>query len=226
MTRNHSRRFFCIFVFSILAGLLGSGCCTHYTNLDQYKAALRNYYTNSYETDIQARIQVAEKYLQTRCAGGDTNLALVLDIDETSLSNWEDIAGSSKWGMDFGYNNDQCIAWEKQEQATAIGPVLALFKAAQQAGVKVFFITGRHENLRSVTAENLQRVGYDHWDGLYLKPDHSTNTVTEFKSSVHKQLAVDDHYTIILNVGDQWSDLKGGYAEKCIKLPNPFYYIP
>ena len=28
-----------------------------------------------------------------------------------------------------------------------------------------------------------------------------------------------DHYTLL-------SDLKGGYAEKTFKLPNPYYYIP
>ncbi|MGB6550988.1 MAG: HAD family acid phosphatase [Xanthobacteraceae bacterium] len=30
---------------------------------------------------------------------------------------------------------------------------------------------------------------------------------------------------MIANVGDQESDLSGGYAEKTFKLPNPFYYI-
>ena len=33
-------------------------------------------------------------------------------------------------------------------------------------------------------------------------------------------------YTIIANVGDQASDLAGGYAERAYKLPNPFYFIP
>jgi acid phosphatase len=33
-------------------------------------------------------------------------------------------------------------------------------------------------------------------------------------------------YTIILNMGDQESDLAGGYAEKTFKLPNPVYFLP
>jgi HAD superfamily, subfamily IIIB (Acid phosphatase) len=33
-------------------------------------------------------------------------------------------------------------------------------------------------------------------------------------------------YTIVMNVGDQWSDLLGGYAERTFKLANPFYVIP
>ncbi len=30
----------------------------------------------------------------------------------------------------------------------------------------------------------------------------------------------------MLNVGDQWSDLQGGYADKALKLPNPTYNLP
>ena len=32
--------------------------------------------------------------------------------------------------------------------------------------------------------------------------------------------------TSSLNVGDQWSDLQGGYADHVLKLPNPTYYLP
>jgi hypothetical protein len=31
---------------------------------------------------------------------------------------------------------------------------------------------------------------------------------------------------VIVNVGDQWSDLRGGYALRGFKLPNPMYTIP
>jgi hypothetical protein len=33
-------------------------------------------------------------------------------------------------------------------------------------------------------------------------------------------------YTIIANMGDQPSDLDGGFAERTYLLPNPFYRIP
>ena len=33
-------------------------------------------------------------------------------------------------------------------------------------------------------------------------------------------------YTVILSMGDQLSDLEGGYAERTFKLPNPVYYLP
>ena len=33
-------------------------------------------------------------------------------------------------------------------------------------------------------------------------------------------------FLIIANLGDQASDLAGGYAERAYKIPNPFYYTP
>jgi len=33
-------------------------------------------------------------------------------------------------------------------------------------------------------------------------------------------------YRIILNVGDQMSDLNGNPSRLPVKLPNPFYYLP
>jgi hypothetical protein len=31
---------------------------------------------------------------------------------------------------------------------------------------------------------------------------------------------------IVANVGDQYSDLKGGFADSTYKIPNPMYYLP
>jgi len=45
-----------------------------------------------------------------------------------------------------------------------------------------------------------------------------------FKTAARAEVAKD--FTIILNLGDQQSDLDGGNADKAFKLPNPFYYIP
>ena len=50
-------------------------------------------------------------------------------------------------------------------------------------------------------------------------------TVIQYKSGARAKIA-EEGYTIIVNAGDQASDLAGGYAERAYKLPNPFYYIP
>jgi acid phosphatase len=70
-----------------------------------------------------------------------------------------------------------------------------------------------------------RRAGYE-WTALILKPDDLTTTsAVDFKAPERKKL-VDQGYTIIVNIGDQMSDLDGGFAEQTYKLPNPFYFIP
>ena len=70
--------------------------------------------------------------------------------------------------------------------------------------------TGRPECLRAVTERNLQI---------------NIRSAVELKAAERKKL-VDRGYTIIVNMGDQMSDLDGGFAERTYKLPNPFYFVP
>jgi predicted secreted acid phosphatase len=56
--------------------------------------------------------------------------------------------------------------------------------------------------------------------------DEKRMPTVEYKSSERRKI-VADGYRIVLNVGDQWSDLDGEpKAQVSVKLPNPFYYIP
>ena len=112
--------------------------------------------------------------------------------------------------------------WHKRRP---IDGTLALYEAARQHHVAVFFITGRHQGERAATEKNLRAAGYSAWDGLTLRPDHDNRTTIEYKSAARAKIA-EQGYTIIVNAGDQHSDLAGGYAERAYKLPNPFYFIP
>lgn len=90
----------------------------------------------------------------------------------------------------------------------------------------MFFITGRHRDLCGVTKKNLLKAGYTHWAALYCRPDIDERpSIIPFKSSIRKKIS-QEGYVIIANIGDQKSDLKGGFSEKGYKLPNPFYYLP
>ena len=146
-------------------------------------------------------------------------LAIVLDIDETSLSNYSAINADN---FTFGVNS-QGEAVNKI--GVAIAATLELFNLAKKNGVAVFFITGRGEAVRQPTTENLQAQGYSGWDGLTLKPAGTTLTTVAYKSGARAAI---EHqgYRIIANVGDQYSDLAGGHEDKAFKLPNPFYFLP
>lgn len=165
---------------------------------------------------------VATKVLRNEIARrqpGD-RIAVVLDIDETCLSNWGYL---TKVG--FNVNPDTFREWVRVHNDPALQPALELFRQAKAAGVPVFFITGRKEFLREYTERQLRAAGFNGWAGLYLSPvAYDKDSIAPFKSGVRKKLSREG-WRIILNMGDQCSDLEGGYAVHSVKLPNPFYFI-
>lgn len=203
------------------------------SNLAAFKQQLIRYRCTRYDAEL-ARVDHAAAAWIARRAPHVTRPALVLDIDETSLSNWpvmyhNDFAYFR--GGDCDLNSTRACgqaAWERSEAATAIAPTLALFNAAKVAGVAVFFITGRRDNAEEIAATegNLRKAGYDGWAGIYLRPAESYEpSVAIYKSAARAKIEAQG-YRIIANVGDQQSDLALGHAERSFKLPNPFYYVP
>jgi HAD superfamily, subfamily IIIB (Acid phosphatase) len=217
-------------------------------NLDLIKSQVLYYRCTRYDADVAAVLNDARQWVAAR-APQVAKPAIVLDIDETSLSNWTRIyrdqfayfaKGPCRLDQS-GFCGDQ--EWQRSEQAPAIQPTLALYKLARCLGVAqpcrpvdVFFVTGRYQNDQQIdgktpaqwTAENLDKVGYlglspDH---LYLRPKDSTGLVEHFKTDARTEIEQKFGVTIIANVGDQASDLVGGHAERTFKVPNPFYFIP
>ncbi len=142
--------------------------------------------------------------------------ALVLDIDETALSNYSYLG-------DFKNILASLAQAAVSGTAPAIAPTLKLYDAARAKGVSVFFITGRPVGFDNLTIQNLTYSGYSGWKGLILNP--GGKTLTEYKSSERAKIE-QQGYRIIVNLGDQESDLVGGNADRGFKLPNPFYYSP
>ncbi len=206
-------------------------------NLGQYKIELTKYEeSGQYARDVAAAVQPAAAYLAQQ-TGRKGKLAIVLDIDETSLSNWPVIKaddfgfipqGPCDISQKTGLPNGACgwIDWIGQARDQPILPTLALYRQARKEDIAVFFITGRPSSLRAATERNLRAAGYDQWNALITKSGgYRTESVIKFKSSARAQIE-QQGYTIVLDMGDQESDLTGGHAERTFKVPNPFYYIP
>lgn len=193
-------------------------------NIQPVKQALRAYVdSGGYVKDIANVALQANKYLVKRIARGakpGKKLAIVFDIDETALSNLSLITAH-----DFGYVPKDWEAWVAAGRAPAIIPVQTVYDTAVRGKIDVFFITGRSEEERTSTERNLRDVGYDTWTKIFFMPppsDKVTMTIRGFKIDTRRQLE-QQGYVIVANVGDQTSDLVGGYAERWFKLPNPFY---
>ena len=198
-------------------------------NFDLVKKELKDYHDctckcGCYAHDLDVQADRAIAFLHRRAAHShhSEKLAIVLDIDETSLSNYEQLLR-----MNFVFDKKAFDAWADSAQAPAIPGTLRLTKEAQRLGLSVFFITGRPESQRAITERNLNSQGYSGWQQLYLRPSPTNGqTVDDYKASMRAQIAAQG-YKIVLNVGDQWSDMKGKpQAELSVKYPDPFYFLP
>jgi predicted secreted acid phosphatase len=185
--------------------------------------------SGQYDKDFAAVVARARAYMEKR-AGVVGKPAIVLDIDETSLSNWPAYRMNG-WSRitagpcDLEHGPCGIRAWQAMAGSKALAPTLDLAKRAEALGVAVFFITGRPPDLRDATERNLRQEGY-RFTGLVLLPEGASfKSAADFKAPERRKIA-EQGYTILLSMGDQDSDLLGGYAEKTFKLPNPVYFLP
>jgi len=171
-------------------------------NIDKVKDRLKAYQASSYEKDIAAAIEGATKLIGDRVAENRAlpvdqmkRLAIVLDIDETSLSNWKNIEANN-FGLipggtcpltartACGFN-----AWIDMATAPAIAPTLQLFNFAKSGDVAVFFISGRRKSQREATILNLDRAKFEGWKALTLRDDNDhADSIIPFKSGQRAEL--------------------------------------
>ena len=201
-------------------------------NVGEAKIAATAYHkSGAYERDLAAVTRAAVSWIATRAPQVEKP-ALVLDIDDTALTNW-DVIVADDFGRVFDGPCDALpkgpcgwVAWDLRAQAPPIVQTRSLFEKARSLGVDVFFITGRDQTQRAATEKNLKDAGYDGYAGLYMTSAGAHfATAADFKGPVRATIEAAG-YTIIANIGDQPSDLAGGHAEKTFLLPNPFYRIP
>ena len=188
-------------------------------NLALCKQEVKEYVTSEqYMEDISKVTSEAEQYIGEHLDSSRQN-AIVLDIDETSLSHLQ-----YELSLDFGYSSSTWQEWIKKAQASPILPTLSLYNWARSKNLATFFVTGTTEDLRTSLTTNLAQAGYMSWDSLYMRPEKDHEPASVYKSKVRKEITEKGYY-IIANIGDQESDFAGGYAEKAFKLPNPMYMV-
>ncbi len=206
----------------VAGGLLLAGCAAPPrvpANLSLHKQELRAYFDRGdYEREMVAVAARAKTWVEERAARGGARLTVIFDLDETLLLNWPHMSA-----MDFGYVPREWDRWVEEARAPAIESVRDVYRAARQRGVEVVFITGRREPARGGTERNLRAIDCADYAELHFKPVDDRRTTAAFKTAVREQL-VRGGRTIIANIGDQESDLSGGFAERTFKLPNPFYF--
>lgn len=169
---------------------------------------------DEFKTDIQlAKAKIfAEKHYQQ-------NAAIISDIDETIINT----SGYYKNNKD--YDRQKWKDWADKSEGLPKQNVIDFLKWAKQKGYKVFLLTGRSNSIRESTIQNLNKLDIP-YDELYMRPENFENTSAKYFKRKIRQMLTEKGYKIIINIGDQQSDLDGGFALKRIKLHNPIYIIP
>ncbi len=189
-------------------------------NLDPLKGQIRTYVeSGEYQRDIAAVAGRARTWIEQRVAkrAPGERLAVVFDLDETLFLNWPYLRRN-----DFGYVEAVWQAWIEAAEAPPSEPVREVYRAAVRSGVVAIFITGRFESQRAATERNLRAINCSEYAALICKPDGESRKSADIKTQARRQLQ-ESGWTLIANIGDQQSDLVGGFAERTFKLPAPFY---
>ncbi|MBA8802125.1 putative secreted acid phosphatase [Nocardioides ginsengisegetis] len=203
---------------------------------------IANRASSPYITEMQA---IEAHILANMPTAPAPHLAVVFDADDTTLWTYDMEDGAMHFNFDPKLQNDE---WVQKAKFPATPGMVDFVAAVQAKGYDVYGITGRTNDQEAATLTNLTNVGYTAFnaDNFYTKwtaqpggvalpqPDYvncaadsdpvKCSTV-EYKAATRKHIESLGE-TIVLNIGDQWSDLQGGHAMNSVKLPNPTYYLP
>ena len=170
------------------------------------------------ETDRVIKRATATLRASAHKAKRPGKLVAVFDVDDTALSSYDCMKGG-------GFTTSRRTLCALTGPHPAITQTRRLVALAQRLGVHVAFVTGRPVGLRALTLEQLRDAGYRGRFQLVLRPPgyrHASNV--PFKSSARKALQRGGR-RVVIDVGDQRSDLSGGFAQRTFKLPNPMYTL-
>jgi hypothetical protein len=240
-------------------------------NIDILRMELKNYYgapgaatgpnggwtaplnlDSNYADEAESVATTAGHWLDAQ-ADGTGMKALVLDVDDTTLTTWN-YELYSNW--DFNpVTNGQFVT---DQLFPATPGMVDLVNRAADEGYAIFFLTGRPAAQEAATLGNLteDNVGVDAGypvpteatpgvDGLFTKPAvgsypayldkaefcaaaiaaNASCPTIRYKSGTRAYIE-SLGYEIVGNFGDQFSDLEGGFAVKTFKMPNPNYFLP
>ena len=220
-------------------------------NIDSVKSTIRAYYgadstgkanrtASPYISELTAFGEKWRQKLRASCRQGvanGTRPAVVFDADDTTLWTYDMEDGAMKFNFDTTLQN----TWVQEKRFVATPAMPPVVEAARDGGCAIVGITGRKDDQRSATLDNLRMFYGDAFTpGLYFtkwtgagesqQPSYVTCaaakcTTIEYKSQTRAHLE-DLGYDIVANFGDQFSDLVGGSSDRAVKLPNPTYYLP
>jgi predicted secreted acid phosphatase len=177
------------------------------------------YESGEYAADLKKATDGATKSLKAQLKKEPKKPAIVFDIDDTLESTYECAKRSN-------FDRTAITVCQAQFDQQPIKPVWKLLKLAQKNKVAIYVITGRPEGLEQGTRDQLKKDGLKGKYTLVLRPnDEFGQPAQPYKAAARKDIQK-KKFKILVNIGDQASDLDGGSAVKRVKVPNPMYFTP
>jgi len=166
-------------------------------------------------------------------AGLTRQQAVILDIDETVLDNSPFEAKLIRENESYP---SYWAEWIKKQEAKPIPGALDFLSYANEKGIALFYVSNRHDSLRSSTLKNLRKFNFPQ-----AKNDHLLLKTTTSGKEKRRQ-KIDSDYKIIMLIGDNLNDfsevfeggsvderyaaadsLRNAFGKRFIVLPNAMY---
>jgi acid phosphatase len=208
-----------LFGIIILAGCTSTDPTLKVMNLGAAKNAVQAYYeSGGFDRECEKIIDDAIDQIDGIKLSGKS--AVVFDIDETALSNYEYTKE-----IGFGYVYKLWNEWQQKGIAPAIKDTKRFYDYLISKNIHVIFVTGRNSEVGEATKRNLIEQGYAKFDTLIIRSDSERKISAAEWKAVKREELVSKGYNIIACIGDQWSDLVGGNTGIKIKLPSYLYLL-
>jgi hypothetical protein len=181
--------------------------------------------------------------------------AIVLDVDDTTLATWN-YEIFSNWAFNPGTNADfvngqlfpavpGMVDMVNKAKAEGFAIIFITGRPTSQEAATLGNLTS--DGIGVDAGYPVPTTLNNGEDGLFTKPSTANNyaaypdylkaacadEIAAAKSctTIHYKSATRAHieslgYDIVANFGDQFSDLKGGHADRGFKMPNPNYFLP
>ena len=179
------------------------------------------YETDAHEQEVSKILKQARDIVNSADISEET--VVVLDIDESSLNHYKAL---KEYDFPQGDNHkvwNECIF---ADAGTPIQATLDFYKFCLDKGLKIFFVSARVADSIDATKLALKDAGYTQFEDVFVFPkeiaDYNPDRFTNFKSE-RRAYIESLGFKILLSVGDQPSDLIGGFTKYTCELPNYLY---